>query len=388
MTSHNDTLILAKELVACRSLTPDDDGALALIERRLSNAGFLCERIERGGVSNLWAQVGTSAPLVCLAGHVDVVPPGPLDQWASDPFTPTEHGGFLVGRGSADMKASVAAMVTAAERVATDLRGAGAIAVLLTSDEEGEALHGTAAVVDYLLSRGQRIDFCLIGEPTSSERFGDTLKNGRRGSLNGVLRVHGVQCHIAYPERGRSPIHDALPALAELVATEWDQGNEYFPPSSFQISNVHAGTGANNVIPGALDLLFNFRFSTESSVEGLKARVHEVLDRHQVRYDLTWSVSGEPFLTPKGRLVDALAASIARITGVTPELSTSGGTSDGRFLAAVAEEVAEFGPLNDTIHKVNERVAIADLGPLSEIYEQTIRTLLRGPHALGSGAEA
>lgn len=388
MTSHNDTLVLAKELVACRSLTPDDGGALALIETRLTNAGFLCERIDRGGVSNLWAQVGTSAPLVCLAGHVDVVPPGPLDQWESDPFTPTERGGFLVGRGSADMKASVAAMVTAAQRVATDLRGAGTIAVLLTSDEEGEALHGTAAVVERLLSRGQRIDFCLIGEPTSSERFGDTLKNGRRGSLNGVLRVHGVQCHIAYPERGRSPIHDALPALAELVATEWDQGNEYFPPSSFQISNVHAGTGANNVIPGTLDLLFNFRFSTESSVEGLKARVHEVLDRHQVRYDLTWSVSGEPFLTPKGRLVDALAASIAGITGVTPELSTSGGTSDGRFLAAVAEEVAEFGPLNGTIHKVNERVAIADLGPLSEIYEQTIRTLLRGPHALGPGAEA
>ena len=381
MTSHNDTLVLAKELVACRSLTPDDGGALALIEARLTNAGFLCERIDRGGVSNLWAQVGTSAPLVCLAGHVDVVPPGPLDQWASDPFTPIEHGGFLVGRGSADMKASVAAMVTAAERVATDLRGAGTIAVLLTSDEEGEALHGTAAVVDHLLSRGQRIDFCLIGEPTSSERFGDTLKNGRRGSLNGVLRVHGVQCHIAYPERGRSPIHDALPALAELVATVWDHGNEHFPPSSFQISNVHAGTGANNVIPGSLDLLFNFRFSTESSVEGLKARVHEVLDRHQVRYDLTWSVSGEPFLTPKGRLVDALAASIAGITGVTPQLSTSGGTSDGRFLAAVAAEVAEFGPLNDTIHKVNERVAIADLGPLSEIYEQTIRTLLREPHA-------
>ncbi len=370
------TLALARQLIACRSLTPHDAGALALIETRLHARGFLCERIERGSVSNLWAVFGTGGPVVCFAGHVDVVPAGPLDQWSSDPFTPTERGGRLFGRGAADMKASVAAMVTAAERLAATGVANGSVAVLLTSDEEGAAEHGTLAVVDTLRTRRQPIDYCIVGEPTCSERFGDTIKNGRRGSLNGVLRVHGEQCHIAYPERGRNPIHEALPALAELAALEWDRGNDYFPPSSFQISNANAGTGANNVIPGTLDVLFNVRFSTESSVASIKSRVHAVLDRHGVRYDLQWSVSGEPFLTPRGTLVGALSAEIADATGVTPQLSTSGGTSDGRFLAAIAREVVEFGPLNDSIHKVDEHVAIADLGPLSAIYERTARRLL------------
>lgn len=370
------TLALARQLIACRSLTPHDAGALALIETRLHARGFLCERIERGSVSNLWAVFGTGGPVVCFAGHVDVVPAGPLDQWSSDPFTPTERGGQLFGRGAADMKASVAAMVTAAERLAATGVASGSVAVLLTSDEEGAAEHGTLAVVDALRARRQHIDYCIVGEPTCSERFGDTIKNGRRGSLNGVLRVHGEQCHIAYPERGRNPIHEALPALAELAALEWDRGNDYFPPSSFQISNAHAGTGANNVIPGTLDVLFNVRFSTESTMASIKSRVHEVLDRHGVRYDLQWSLSGEPFLTPRGTLVDVLSAEIAQATGVTPQLSTSGGTSDGRFLAAIAREVVEFGPLNDSIHKVDEHVAMADLGPLTSIYERTARRLL------------
>ena len=275
------------------------------------------------------------------------------------------------------MKWSVAAMVTAAERfVSANPEHRGSIAVLLTSDEEGDARDGTAAVVDDLRSRGERLDFCLVGEPTSSERLGDTIKNGRRGSLNGVLRVRGVQCHIAYPERGRNPIHQALPALADLAAIEWDRGNEYFPPTSFQISNIHAGTGANNIIPGTLDVLFNFRFSTESSPEELQARVHEVLDRYGLEYELEWSVSGEPFLTPRGVLVDALTSAIASVTGLTPALSTSGGTSDGRFLASISSEVVEFGPLNESIHKIDERISLSDIGPLSTIYERTLVTLL------------
>jgi succinyl-diaminopimelate desuccinylase len=376
MSIHHSTLDLAKQLIACRSLTPDDAGALAIVEARLTGAGFLCERIERGGVSNLWAVSGTGAPLLCLAGHVDVVPAGALELWDTDPFTPTERDGFLVGRGAADMKGPVAAMVTAAERVAASPNGPGSIALLLTADEEGEALHGTTAVVDNLRARHTRIDYCLIGEPTSSSRLGDTIKNGRRGSLGGRLIVHGVQCHIAYPERGRNPIHEAWPALAELIATEWDRGNDYFPPTTFQVSNVHAGAGAVNVIPGTLDLLFNFRFSTESTAEALKARVEEVLRRHRVDYELEWTLSGEPFVTAKGRLVEALSHAIGEVAGITPELSTSGGTSDGRFLAAVSNEVVEFGPLNDTIHKINERIAVADLAPLSTIYERTMRALL------------
>ncbi len=287
----SSTLDLAKELIACRSLTPEDDGALDLIAARLTDAGFACERFDHGAVDNLWARHGSDAPVICLAGHVDVVPPGPVERWTSDPFTPTERDGYLFGRGAADMKTSVAALVTAAERfVASTPDHRGSLALLFTADEEGAGIDGTAAVVRDLQARGDRIDACIIGEPTSVTRFGDTIKNGRRGSLNGVLTVKGVQCHIAYPERGRNPIHMALPALAELVAIEWDKGNEYFSPTSVQIAHVQAGAGANNTIPGTLDVLFNFRFSTESTADRLKARVHQVLDAHRVDYTLEWAL--------------------------------------------------------------------------------------------------
>ena len=372
---HAETLRLARQLIACRSLTPADGGSLGLLAARLSSVGFVCERIDRGPVSNLWARLGSTAPLVCLAGHVDVVPTGPLDEWTSEPFTPTERDGLLYGRGAADMKASVAAMITAAERVARargSKGGAGSIAILLTSDEEGDAVDGTSAVVSTLQARGETIEACIVGEPTSTERFGDTIKNGRRGSLNGRLRVVGQQCHIAYPERGRNPIHDAAPALDALIATEWDRGNDYFQPTSFQISNIHAGTGASNIIPGTLEVAFNFRFSSESSASALQARVGEVLDRHRLQYELQWTLIGEPFLTPRGPLVDGLAAAVHAVAGVRPTLSTSGGTSDGRFLAKLAREVVEFGPLNESIHKIDEHVRVADLEPLSAIYERTI----------------
>jgi succinyl-diaminopimelate desuccinylase len=368
----HDTLQLAKALIACRSITPADDGALDLVASRLSAAGFRCERLDRGSVGNLWARSGDSGPLLCLAGHVDVVPPGPIAEWTSDPFTPTERDGKLYGRGAADMKGPLAAMVTAAERVAT-AGSRGSLAIVLTADEEGDAVDGTAAVVSVLRERRETIDACIVGEPTSTMRFGDTIKNGRRGSLNGRLRIRGQQCHIAYPERGRNPIHDAAPALAALVATEWDRGNEYFQPTSFQISNIHAGTGASNIIPGALDVSFNFRFSPESSAQLLQTRVRDTLDRFNAQYDLEWTLIGEPFLTGRGPLVDALTASVEAVAGVRPALSTSGGTSDGRFLAKVAREVVEFGPLNDSIHKIDEHVRIADLEPLSRIYEQAIR---------------
>ena len=367
-----DTLQLARQLIAHRSITPSDDGCLSLLASRLSAAGFRCERIDRGPVGNLWARYGSPRPLVCLAGHVDVVPPGPAEEWKSDPFTPTERDGFLYGRGAADMKASVAAMVAAAERAARAADGRGSVAILLTSDEEGDAVDGTAAVVSTLQRRGEVIDACIIGEPTSTERFGDTIKNGRRGSLSGRLRAHGQQCHIAYPERGRNPIHDAARALDALISAEWDRGNEYFQPTSFQISNIHAGTGASNIIPGTLEVSFNFRFSPESSTPALQTRVRDILDGYRLQYDLQWTLIGEPFLTPRGSLVDALTASVHSVAGIQPVLSTSGGTSDGRFLARLAREVVEFGPLNDSIHKIDERVRVADLEPLSAIYERTI----------------
>ena len=377
MTTDNDTLDLAKRLIACRSVTPDDGGTLEVIGARLTAAGFVCERMDRGPVRNLWARRGTAAPVVCYAGHVDVVPSGPVDRWTSDPFTPTERDGKLFGRGAADMKTSVAAMVTAAERfVARVPDHRGSLALLLTSDEEGAGVDGTAAVVRELQSRGHGIDACIVGEPTSALRFGDTIKNGRRGSLNGVLRVNGIQCHIAYPDRGRNPIQTALPALAELAATTWDRGNDYFSPTSFQISDIHAGTGANNIIPGTLDVLFNFRFSTESTAEQLKARVHAVLDAHRLDYVLNWSLSGGPFLSPRGGLVDVVRAAVTAVTGVTPALSTTGGTSDGRFLASVSREVVEFGPLSASIHGIDEHVRIADIGPLTAIYERTLDVLL------------
>ena len=374
----HDTLTLARELIARPSVTPDDAGCLDLIASRLALAGFTGERLDRPPVRNLWARHGTASPVVCLAGHVDVVPPGDEARWASPPFTPTARDGSLFGRGAADMKVSVAAMVTAAERfVAASPGHPGSVALLLTSDEEGAAIDGTAAVVHELQARGERLDACIVGEPTSVERFGDTIKNGRRGSLTGALRVKGVQCHIAYPERGSNPIHRALPALAELAATEWDRGNEYFSPTSFQIAQVRAGAGAVNTIPGALDVLFNVRFSTEWTVDGLKARVHAILDAHGMDYDVDWTVSAEPFLSPRGGLVDAVTSVVHDVTGLMPRLSTSGGTSDARYLAKVSRQVVEFGPLSASIHGIDEHVRIADIEPLSRIYERVIADLLR-----------
>nr|PZN03091.1 MAG: succinyl-diaminopimelate desuccinylase [Pseudomonadota bacterium] len=373
----NPTLALARELIARPSVTPDDAGCQDLIVERLRPLGFEFEFLRLNGVTNLWARRGKAAPLVCFAGHTDVVPTGPLERWSSDPFVPTERDGKLYGRGAADMKTSIAAFVTAVEAfVAAHPDHRGSIALLITSDEEGVATDGTVKVVETLKARGETIDFCIVGEPTSGERLGDMIKNGRRGSLSGTLRVHGVQGHIAYPHLARNPIHEALPALTELAAIEWCKGNEDFPPTSFQISNIHAGTGANNVIPGTLEVLFNFRFSTECTAEGLKRRVHEVLDRHGLRYELEWALSGNPFLTPRATLVNAVSEAIREVTGLTPEISTSGGTSDGRFIAAVCPQVIEFGPVNQSIHKIDEHVAIADIEPLHRIYLRTLEKLI------------
>jgi succinyl-diaminopimelate desuccinylase len=371
------TLALARDLLSRRSLTPDDGGCVEMLAARLRALGFACERMDRGGVVNLWARRGTSPPLVCVAGHVDVVPTGPLEQWVSDPFTPTERDGLLFARGATDMKGPLAAAVTAIERVVTSQPDHhGSIALLITSDEEGAAVDGTVAVVETLKARGESIDQCLVVESTSIERLGDGIKNGRRGSLNGTLTVRGLQSHIAYPHVGRNPIHLAAPALAELVAAQWDAGNEYFPPTSFQISNIHAGTGANNVVPGSMQVVFNFRFAPVSTVESLESRVSDALDRHRLDYEIEWSVSGLPFLTPRGALVTVVSDAIRSVTGVSPELSTGGGTSDARFIATIAREVLEFGPLNQSMHQVNEHIRVADLEPLSRIYEQTLERLL------------
>lgn len=374
------TLDLAKELIARRSITTEDAGCLELIAARLAPLGFTCERMDSTGptglVRNLWARRGDTKPLVVFAGHTDVVPPGPLDQWTSDPFVPTERDGMLYGRGAADMKTSVAAAVVAVERLLANTQPSGSIAFLLTSDEEGDATDGTVKVVETLKARGETLDCCIVGEPTSVNRQGDMIKNGRRGSLSGKLTVRGIQGHVAYPEKVRNPIHLAAPALAELAATHWDDGNDYFPPTSFQISNIHAGTGVTNVVPGTLEVLFNFRFSTASTADGLQNRVHAILDRHGLEYDLAWTLGGRPFLTTPGRLVDALSSAIAAEAGMRPELSTSGGTSDGRFIADICPEVVEFGPVNATIHKIDECVALTDIEPLARIYEATFRKLL------------
>lgn len=371
------TLALARELIARPSITTDDAGCIDLIARRLDRLGFKLERIDVNGVSNLWARHGTSAPLLCFAGHTDVVPPGPREQWHSDPFAPTERDGYLYGRGAADMKSSIAAFVVAVERFMTARpQHGGSIALLLTSDEEGDAVDGTVRVVETLKTRGERIDCCIVGEPTSVDRLGDTIKNGRRGSLTARLVVKGVQGHVAYPEKVRNPIHLAAPALSELASTRWDEGNDYFPPTSFQISNIHAGTGATNVVPGTLEVLFNLRFSTASTVEDIQARVHAILDRHDLEYEIHWTIGGRPFLTPRGPLVDVLSDAIRAVTGREPTLSTSGGTSDGRFIADICPQVVELGPINASIHKVDEHVAIADLDPLSDIYRLALERLL------------
>ena len=372
-------LALAKELIRHRSVTPDDGGCQAILAARLGALGFTVESMRFGAVDNLWARRGKAAPLVCFAGHTDVVPPGPREQWQSDPFEPVERDGYLYGRGAADMKSSIAAFVTAVERLIAERPDhPGSIALLITSDEEGVATDGTLRVVEALRARDERIDYCVVGEPTSAQRLGDTIKNGRRGSLSGDLRVRGIQGHVAYPHLARNPVHIAAPALAELTAMQWDAGNEYFPPTTFQISNVQAGTGVTNVIPGELRVLFNFRFSTATTVEGLKAHIHRLLDRHGLDYRLEWSLSGMPFLTPRGQLVEAISQAIRSELGIEPELSTSGGTSDGRFIASICPQVVELGPVNATIHKVNERIALADADALARIYHHTLTTLLNG----------
>jgi len=373
----NDTLTLAQTLIARRSLTPADDGCQEILIERLEKLGFHIERMRFGEVDNLWARRGTTAPVLCLAGHTDVVPTGPLEQWDSDPFTPAIRDGKLYGRGAADMKSSLAAFITAIEAfVAQHANHQGSIALLITSDEEGIAVDGTVKVVETLKARGELLDFCIVGEPTCTDTLGDTIKNGRRGSLSGNLTIKGIQGHIAYPHLAKNPIHLAAPAISELAQTEWDQGNEYFPPTTWHISNIHGGTGATNVIPGTLNLLFNFRFSTASTVESLKARVHEILDKHGLDYDLQWELSGKPFLTPKAELADAMHAAIVEVTNIEPQLSTSGGTSDGRFIADICAQVIEFGPRNATIHKLNEHVAVDDLEKLSRIYQLIMENLL------------
>jgi succinyl-diaminopimelate desuccinylase len=372
------TLDLAKQIISRKSLTPQDDGCLDIIGARLTPLNFKLEKMRCGEVDNLWTRRGTTSPVICFAGHTDVVPTGPADKWVSPPFEPTVRDGMLYGRGAADMKGSIAAFVTAVEKFVTEYpQHNGSIAMLLTSDEEGIAVDGTVRVVEALQARNEKMDYCIVGEPTCVSKLGDTIKNGRRGSLSGTLIVKGVQGHIAYPHLVKNPIHLSAPAIAELAATEWDKGNEYFPPTSWQISNIRGGTGATNVVPGTVEILFNFRHSTASTVESLKSRFIAILDKHGLEYDLQWeNSSGKPYLTPRGDMVDAVADAIKQVTGIETELSTSGGTSDGRFIADICPQVIELGPLNATIHKLNECVSVADLDALSEIYYLTLVNLL------------
>jgi succinyl-diaminopimelate desuccinylase len=373
----SSALELTRVLIARRSVTPNDDGCQEILAGRLAPLGFRIERLRHGQVDNLWARRGTTPPLVCFAGHTDVVPTGPLDRWHSDPFTATQRDGFLYGRGAADMKTSIAAFITAVERfVAVHPAHPGSIALLLTSDEEGPGVDGTTQVVEMLKTRGERLDYCIVGEPTSVQRLGDTIKNGRRGSLSGTLVVQGVQGHVAYPDQAKNPIHLAAPALAELSAICWDAGNQYFPATTWQISNIHAGTGATNVVPGELTVLFNFRFGTASTVDSLKQRLEGVLAARGLDYRVEWSLSGMPFLTPRGRLVDVLTGAIREVAGIDAELSTTGGTSDGRFIAAICPQVVELGPVNASIHQIDEHVAVPAVEALSRIYQRTLEQLL------------
>ena len=371
------TLALTEKLIALSSVTPDDKGCQQHLIDLLTPLGFVCETIQSNEVTNLWARRGTASPVFVFAGHTDVVPTGPAEQWASAPFIPTQRDGKLYGRGAADMKTSIAAMVVACEEfIAATPEHTGSIAFLITSDEEGPATDGTVIVCEQLKARGETIDYCLVGEPTSSAQLGDMIKNGRRGSLSGRLTVKGVQGHIAYPHLARNPIHVASQAIADLVAEQWDAGNEYYLPTSWQMSNINAGTGANNVIPGAMVIDFNFRFSTASTAEGLQQRVHAILDRHDFPYQLDWTLSGLPFLTPRGTLSDALSSAILDETGIRTELSTTGGTSDGRFIAQICPQVIEFGPPNASIHKIDEHIELRHIDPLKNIYRRTLEHLL------------
>jgi succinyl-diaminopimelate desuccinylase len=371
------TLALTLDLLRRPSVSPADHGCIDALCARLAPLGFGNERLPFGPVENLWSRRGNGGPVLCFAGHTDVVPTGPREEWRSDPFEPVIVDGTLYARGAADMKSSLAAMMTAAERfIARHPRHAGSLAFLFTSDEEGPSVDGTRKVMELLEARGEKIDWCVVGEPTSSEVLGDTIKVGRRGSLSGRLTVHGVQGHIAYPQLADNPVHGFAPALAELVQTHWDAGNEFFQPTTFQVSNIAAGTGAPNVVPGELTARFNLRFSTEQTVERLQRRVLEVLDRHQVKYSLEWFVSGLPFLTRPGTLTAAVAAAVRETMGIEPQLSTTGGTSDGRFIAPTGAQVVELGVINATIHKVNECVRIADIETLSVAYERIMELLL------------
>lgn len=372
------TFELARQIMARPSVTPDDAGCCDIFAERLKALGFALEFIKRNGVTNLWARRGTAKPLFVFAGHTDVVPTGPLEKWTSPPFAPEVRDGMLYGRGAADMKSSLAAALTATEAfVAANPEHVGSIAFLLTSDEEGDATDGTVAVVEALKARGEMLDYCIIGEPTSVDTLGDMIKNGRRGSLSGKLTVKGIQCHIAYPHLGKNPIHLAAPAIAELAATEWDQGNEYFPPTTWQISNIHGGTGATNVIPGSVEIKFNFRFSTASTVEGLQQRLRGILDQHGLDYDIDWTLGARPFLTGRGPLADAASIAIRDVCGIETELSTTGGTSDGRFIAEICQQLLEIGPVNATSHKIDECIAVDSLPKLSAIYRHILGTLLR-----------
>ena len=373
----SDTLNLAKELISRQSVTPEDAGCQSILARRLEALGFSIDQLRFGEVDNLWARRGSEGPLFVFAGHTDVVPTGPESEWRHPPFSPTEENGLLYGRGAADMKGSLAAMITATERfIAQHPDHQGSIGYLITSDEEGPAIEGTVKVVEWLQARNETIDWCLVGEPTSSDKVADVIKNGRRGSLGATLTIRGTQGHVAYPHLAKNPVHLVAPVLAELVAMKWDNGNESFPPTTFQISNIQAGTGATNVIPGDLTVIFNFRFSTEVTDAELRTQVDTVLQKHQLDYRIDWQLSGQPFLTPAEELVTAIQAAIKNICGYETELSTSGGTSDGRFIAPSGAQVVELGPLNATIHKVDEHVAITELDTLSEIYQQTLNNLL------------
>src|SRR5687767_11069520 len=373
-----DTAVeLAKELIGRRSVTPEDGGCQDLISKRLAAAGFRCEPMRFGDVANLWARRGSSRPVVCFAGHTDVVPTGPLEEWHSDPFVPTLRGGKLYGRGAADMKSSIAAFTVAVERfVAERPRHCGSIALLITSDEEGPSVDGTVRVVEVLKKRNELLDYCIVGEPTSVDALGDMMKNGRRGSLSGKLTARGIQGHVAYPHLARNPVHELAPALAELARMQWDRGNESFPPTTWQISNIHGGTGAGNVIPGSVVVDFNFRFSTESTADSLKSRVEEILHKHKLDFSVAWTLGARPFLSANGRLAEVVLQTARKHTGRRGELSTTGGTSDARFIIDICPEVLELGPVNDSIHKLNENIEIASLEQLSEIYLDTLRALL------------
>jgi succinyl-diaminopimelate desuccinylase len=375
------TLHLTEELIRRDSVTPNDKGCQALLAERLEKMGFTIEHMrfgqENDWTDNIWARRGTDGPVLAFAGHTDVVPTGPVENWQSDPFTPEIRDGLLYGRGTADMKGSIAAFVTACERfIEQHPNHTGSIAFLITSDEEGPATGGTVKVIETLEARNEKIDWCLVGEPSSTHKLGDIVKNGRRGSLNAYLTVKGKQGHIAYPHLAENPIHLMAPALTELCSVEWDHGNEDFPPTSFQVSNINSGTGVTNVIPGVTDIIFNFRYSTEVTHEQLQQRVSDILDKHNIHYDLRWELSGKPFRTASGALVDSVKHAIKTVMGYETELSTSGGTSDGRFIAPTGAQVVELGPLNATIHQVDECVSVADLASLSEIYQQLLVNLL------------